>query len=89
MDETLGELRQEIDLNVDGPGSPASAPRPAEPSACATHEPAGASHSLAATRPGLPVLEEDDYLALAADGAEAEAGSSSFGWEDYLREGGG
>lgn len=90
VDETLGELRQEIDLNLNEPSSPAPTPRPAGQSAGTARESAGASTFAGSDgAPRLPVPEEDDYLALAVACAEAEAEPSSFGLEDYLREGGG
>lgn len=79
VDETLTELRQEIDLNLDAP--PAKpAIRPAAASIGSPRYPEAKSGAQL-----LPVPDEDDYL---APGAVRSAASGEYTTDDYLREAG-
>jgi Sec-independent protein translocase protein TatA len=79
VDETLTELRQEMDLNLDAPEH-----RPALTNAAGD----GDRQLPPAVKTGaqtLPVPEEDDYM---APGLTATPAQADYSTEDYLREAG-
>lgn len=77
VDETLSELRQEMDLNLEAPpAKPAVRPAPASIGA--------QRYSAVKTGPqSLPVPVEDDYL---GPGTPRPASQLDYTTEDYLRE---
>jgi sec-independent protein translocase protein TatA len=79
VDETLSELRQEMDLNLD---EPAPRPKLVPAAMSAGLQPPPAVKTGAQT---LPVPEEDDYM---APGAARPQAGAEYTTEDYLREAG-
>ncbi len=79
VDETLSELRQEMDLNLDAPPSkPAIRPAPASIGIQRYPEVKTGAQLL-------PVPQEDDYL---SPGQDRQAAAADYTTEDYLREAG-